>query len=121
MITVAEVASYLEQVAPLALAESWDNVGLLLGDAAAPVRRVMTCLTVTPETVAEAVREEARLIVSHHPILFRPARRWTTASAEGRMLLTLVQAGAAVYSPHTAFDNTTGGINDILCRRLGLT
>src|SRR5262249_8987582 len=54
-------------------------------------------------------------------ILFRPVQRLTTATAEGRMLLALARAGVAVYSPHTAFDNTRGGINDILARRLGLT
>src|SRR5439155_23559597 len=99
----------------------WDNVGLLLGDRAAPVRRVLTCLTVTPESAAEAVESEAQLIVTHHPILFRAVKRLTTATAEGRMLLALIRAGVAVYSPHTAFDNTCGGINEMLARRLGLT
>jgi dinuclear metal center YbgI/SA1388 family protein len=80
----------------------------------------MTCLTVTPVTAAEAVRERADLIVSHHPILFRGTKRITDATSEGAMLLDLIRAGIAVYSPHTAFDNTSGGINDILCRRLGL-
>jgi dinuclear metal center YbgI/SA1388 family protein len=120
MDTVATLAGFLQEFAPLELAEEWDNVGLLLGDAGAAVRRVMTCLTVTPASVAEAVREGAQLIVSHHPVLFRPSQKWTSATAEGRMLLTLVQAGVAVYSPHTAFDNAKGGINDILAQRLGL-
>jgi dinuclear metal center YbgI/SA1388 family protein len=80
----------------------------------------MTCLTVTPDSAAEAVAEGARLIVTHHPVLFRPTQRITADNPQGRMLLSLLQAGVAVYSPHTAFDNTTGGINDLLCRRLGL-
>src|SRR5215510_12523425 len=105
MLTVANVISALESIAPLSLAAEWDNVGLLLGDAAAPVERVMTCLTVTPDSVAEAIESQVHLIVSHHPIFFRPAKRLTTATAEGRMLLNLVQAGIAVYSAHTAFDN----------------
>jgi dinuclear metal center YbgI/SA1388 family protein len=121
MATVADFTQFLQTFAPLNLAEEWDNVGLLLGDPAAPVRRVMTCLSVTPEAVAEAVREQVQLIVSHHPVLFRPTQKWTAATAEGGMLLTLVQAGCAVYSPHTAFDNTPGGINDILAQRLGLS
>jgi dinuclear metal center YbgI/SA1388 family protein len=80
----------------------------------------MTCLTVTPESAAEAVESGAQLVVSHHPILFRGAKRLTDATPEGRTVLALARAGVAVYSPHTAFDNTAGGINDLLARRLGL-
>jgi dinuclear metal center YbgI/SA1388 family protein len=120
MLTVADVLDYLEALAPLELAADWDNVGLLLGDRAAPVQRVVTCLTVTPETAAEAVEADVQLLVSHHPILFRAVKRLTSATPEGRMLLTLTRAGVAVYSPHTAFDNAPGGINETLARRLGL-
>src|SRR5207302_2716000 len=99
----------------------WDNVGLLLGDPRADVRRVLTCLTVTPAVADEGVQSGAQLIVTHHPILFRGAKRLTTATAEGRAVLALAKAGVAVYSPHTAFDNTRGGINEQLATRLGLT
>jgi len=121
MITVANLVSALQSIAPLSLAAEWDNIGLLLGDAAGPVQRVMTCLSVTPESVAEAVEAGVQLIVSHHPILFRATKTLTTATPEGRMLLNLVQAGTAVYSPHTAFDNCAGGINDQLAQKLRLT
>jgi dinuclear metal center YbgI/SA1388 family protein len=110
----------MEQFAPLELAADWDNVGLLLGDLAAPVERLMTCLTVTPEVVAEAVAERVQCIITHHPMLFHAVKRLTAATSEGQMLLALIRAGVAVYSPHTAFDNTAGGINDALARRLGL-
>src|SRR5438309_11196096 len=114
MTTVADIVRVLEHWFPLALAAEWDNVGLLIGDLAQPAQRVMTCLTVTPDTAAEAIRENAHLIVSHHPVLFRPTKALTTASAEGTILLKLIRAGIAVYSPHTAFDNAAGGINDFL-------
>jgi dinuclear metal center YbgI/SA1388 family protein len=120
MLTVANVIDYLEQLAPTSLAADWDNVGLLLGDRAGVVQRVMTCLTVTPESAAEAVESAAQLIVTHHPVLFRPVKKLTTATPEGRTLLSLIQAGIAVYCAHTAFDNTQGGINDALAGRLGL-
>ena len=61
------------------------------------------------------------MIVSHHPILFRPIQKLTAASSEGRMLLELMRAGIAVYSAHTAYDNCRGGINDQLAKKLGLT
>jgi dinuclear metal center YbgI/SA1388 family protein len=121
MLTLAEVIDHLEQLAPPGLAADWDNVGLLLGDRASAAARLMTCLTVTPESAAEAVQRKADLIVTHHPILFKAARRLTADSREGRMLLGLARAGVAVYSPHTAFDNATGGINDLLARKLELT
>ena len=121
MLTVAAAVETLERIAPPALAADWDNVGLLLGEGAAEVRRIMTCLTVTPDSAAEAVAEGAQLVVTHHPILFRAVKRLTDATAEGRMLLSLARGGAAVYSPHTAFDDAPDGINDLLARRLGLT
>jgi dinuclear metal center YbgI/SA1388 family protein len=121
MPTVAEIAARLEEFAPAATAADWDNVGLLLGDPAAPVGRLMTCLTVTPDVAEEAVAEKADLIVSHHPILFRGAKQLTAGRGDGRVVLPLARAGVAVYSPHTAFDNCPGGINDVLCRRLGVT
>src|SRR3954462_10424258 len=120
MPTVAAVCAALDRFAPPALAADWDNVGLLLGDGAADVRQLLTCLTVTPAVVAEAVAEKAALIVTHHPALSRGAKRLSPATAEARLLWPLARAGVAVYSPHTAFDNTAGGINDALAGRLGL-
>jgi dinuclear metal center YbgI/SA1388 family protein len=120
MPTVAEVAAELETFAPSRLAADWDNVGLLVGDAAAKVQRMLTCLTIAPSVVAEAIDGGVNLIVTHHPILFRGIKRLTSSTTEGRMLLDLVGAGIAVYSPHTAFDNTAGGINDQLATRFGL-
>ena len=120
MPTVADLAAYLEAFAPTATAADWDNVGLLLGDPKSPVERVLTCLTLSPDVVEEAVAERASLIVSHHPILFRGAKQLVSSSGEGRVVWPLARAGIAVYSPHTAFDNCTGGINDILCQRLGI-
>jgi dinuclear metal center YbgI/SA1388 family protein len=121
MPTVADVVAFLEHFAPPTLAASWDNVGLLLGRRDVTVTRLMTCLTVTPDSATEAVAEGAQLVVSHHPILFRGAKQLNDASPEGRMILHLAGGGVAVFSPHTAFDNSTGGINDLLAGRLGLT
>ncbi len=117
---IAEISSFLDVFAPRRLAAEWDNVGLLFGDRTGLCERVMTCLTVTPESATEAIERRAELIVSHHPILFRPTKRLTTDSAEGAMLWRLARAGVAVYSPHTAFDNTAGGINARLAECLGL-
>ena len=121
MLTVADWVGHLEIFSPLGTAASWDNVGLLLGSRSAPCERVMTCLTVTPEVVAEAVAESVGLIVSHHPILFKGTKNLSDSSPEGRLLQPMLRAGIAVYSPHTAFDNCPGGINDGLAARFGLS
>ena len=120
MPNVADAIRFLEAFAPPTTAAAWDNVGLLLGSESGPCERVMTCLTVTPETVAEAVAERVDLIVSHHPILFKGAKSLAENTSEGRLLRPLLATGIAVYSPHTAFDNCPGGINDGLAARFGL-
>lgn len=118
--TVGDVILFLEDLAPTGLAEEWDNVGLLLGDSAGSVRAVMTCLTLTPDVAKEAIDRKAGLVISHHPILFRAVKRLTAETPEGEMLLALIRAGVAVYSPHTSFDNAAGGINQWLAERLEL-
>ena len=117
---IHEILSELEQQIPLSLAETWDNVGLLLGDAQAEATGIMTCLTLTDEVADEAIREGANLVITHHPILFKAVKRLTSETNEGRMLLKLVRAGVSVYSPHTAFDSARDGINQQIAEALGL-
>ncbi len=120
MVTVASIAAWLEEFAPARLAEDWDNVGLLVGDAQSQVTRVMTCLTITSQSADEAIATGAQLIVTHHPLPFRPLKRITADNPSGKLLLNLIRAGVAIYSPHTAFDSTLHGINQQLAAGLGL-
>ena len=121
MPTVGEVAQVLEQLAPLALAEEWDNVGLLVGDADWPADRVMTCLTVTPETVAEAIDGGAQLIVVAPPAAVSPGEVDHLGDAPSAgCCCKLIRNSIAVYSPHTAFDSASAGINQHLAIGLGL-
>lgn len=120
MASVADVVDVLKTIAPPELAEEWDNVGLLVGDDRIEVNAVMTCLTLTPDVAREAVQRGAGLVVSHHPILFRPVQRLTGDTAEGRMLLDLISAGVTVFSPHTSYDSAGEGINQQLAERLEL-
>ncbi len=117
---VNDVLSHLAIEAPLELAESWDNVGLLLGDRAANVSKLMTCLTVSESTVREAIAHEVQLVVSHHPIPFRPLQRIETSDPTGHCLWLLARAGISVYSPHTAWDNAPRGINQMLAEIIAL-
>ena len=121
---LSQLLTNLEKLAPLATAEKWDNVGLLLGGplsaAEFPITRVMTCLTLTEDVAEEAVAERADLIVTHHPILFKPVQRFTEAVVEQRIVMRLIRSGIAVYSAHTAYDNAATGINQQLAEGLGL-
>jgi dinuclear metal center YbgI/SA1388 family protein len=117
---VRDIINFLESFAPPALAEDWDNVGLLVGRRGKGVARVMTCLTVTEEVADEAAREKCDLIVSHHPLMFKAIQRITDDTPEGRVLLTLIRHEVDVYSPHTAFDSAGAGINQGLAEKLGL-
>lgn len=121
MTQIGDVCARLESMAPVRLAEDWDNVGLLLGDPQRPARRIMTCLSVSPESVEEAVEQQADLIVTHHPFPFRPLQRITTETTVGRLLWRLAGAGISVYSPHTAWDSAASGINQQLAAGIGLT
>ena len=120
MVKLAAICDFLETFAPKRLAEDWDNVGLLVGDASEDVARLMTCLTITPASAAEAIERNAQLIVVHHPLPFRPLKQITTGSTAGKLVWQLARAGIAVYSPHTAFDSAKAGINQRLAEGLGL-
>lgn len=117
---LSEIIDFMEAFAPTGLAEEWDNVGLLLGDQQAEVNRGLTCLTVTPEVIEEAIEKQARVLVAHHPFPFRPLKKITRDTIIGRMVHDLIRNDIAVYSPHTAFDSTRQGINQMIADKLGL-
>ncbi|MEM9701590.1 MAG: Nif3-like dinuclear metal center hexameric protein [Planctomycetota bacterium] len=118
--TVRDCVTLLERLAPPDLDEAWDNTGLLFGHPSAPVSSVTTCLTLTADVADEAIARGDGLIVSHHPVLFRPVQRLTADDPQAATLLKLAAASIAVFSPHCRWDNTAGGINDRLGTRFGL-
>ncbi|MBM4001087.1 MAG: Nif3-like dinuclear metal center hexameric protein [Planctomycetes bacterium] len=120
MTRIDDVRRFLERYAPARFAEDWDNVGLLVGRADRPVRSVMTCLTITRAVVDECVAARADLIVTHHPLPFQPLKRITDETVPGDLLLRIIEARVAVYSPHTAFDSAARGINQRLAESIGL-
>lgn len=120
-VTVVDLCEFMNHIAPLPLAETWDNVGLLLGRTNRPVKAVMTCLTLTEDVAQEAREQKVDLVITHHPVMFRPVKKLTDETSEGRTLLVLLESGVAVYSPHTAFDSAYSGINQQLAEASGLT
>ena len=126
-IPLVRVVALLEELAPLAYAEEWDNVGLLLEplgdrrDAAAPpsVRRAFFCIDLGEPVLEEAIALQADLVVAYHPPVFRPLLRLGTRAASERVVQRALRAGIAVYSPHTALDAAPGGVNDWLADGVG--
>lgn len=116
-----EILHFLSDFAPPELSEDWDNTGLLIGQKDDSVDAIMTCLTLTPDVAKEAVAKGASLVVTHHPILFRAVQKLTDETSEGRMLLSLIRSGVAVYSPHTSYDSAYEGVNRQLAASLNLT
>lgn len=119
--TVRQIAQFLEQWAPPSSAQSYDNVGLQVGDPEVEVRTALLALDMTPAVLEEAVSIGAALIVTHHPLLFRPLRRLTTEAFTANLALRLAAEGIALYSIHTNLDAASGGVSFALGRQLGLT
>lgn len=120
MPTAGEIEAALYELAPRALAADWDNVGLLAGRADREVRKILVSLDITETVAEEAERMGADLIVSHHPLIFHPARSVTDRDPAGRLLLRLVEAGLSAVCMHTNLDAARGGVNDALAAALGL-
>lgn len=118
--TVGQILELLNAIAPLELAEEWDNVGLLAGRADAKVDTVLCALDLSMEIIDEAKSGNAQLIVTHHPILFRGRKNLREDDAEGRMLCALVRYDLALIAMHTNYDNASPGVNDALARTLEL-
>ena len=120
MTTVQQIITLMEQLAPRSYAESWDNVGLMVGDRNAIVTGVLTTLDVTEEAISYAIEHDCNLIVSHHPLIFKGLKQLSCDTAQGRMINQLIQHNIAVYSAHTNLDIAPGGLNDMLANQLGL-
>lgn len=115
-----EIITVLETLAPRHLAESWDNVGLMVGSRQAEVQKVLCALDVNEEVVDEAIKEGANCIVSHHPFFFGAFKTLDLDSSKGKIIKKLIQNDIAVYSMHTNYDIAKGGLNDYLCELLKL-
>lgn len=121
--TLSQVIALLERLAPLELSEDWDNTGLLLeplGAAMRPIERAFLCIDLSETVLDEALERRADLLIAYHPPLFRGLKRLRARSPEERVLLRALDAGLAIYSPHTALDAAPGGVNDWLARGFGV-
>lgn len=115
MTTVRQVYEAMQAIAPLELAESWDNPGLLV-DCGGQMHRVLAALDITPEVVAEAAAKQCEMIVSHHPVIFDPLKKIGPQDVP----FQLVQAGISAICMHTNLDAAEGGVNEVLAGIFGM-
>ena len=115
-----EIIKILEAEFPPEGAYEWDNVGLLVGDNTAEISKILVSLDITEKTIAEAVDNGCQLILSHHPMMFSGIKRITSASSEGRILLSAIKNGLNIYAAHTNCDVAPKGINAYLADMLDI-
>lgn len=115
-----QVMKCIEAFAPTALAEKWDNVGLLVGDPQKEITGAVLCLDVTEAVYRECLEKKAQLCICHHPFLFTPTRRIDFSDPYSLLLGKFIQADIAVFAAHTNLDSCVGGVNDVLSHKLGL-
>ena len=113
-----QIEHTVARLAPVQTALSYDNVGLLIGDAQKEITRVLLALDVTPETVAEAADFGAQMILSHHPVIFNPYRRITPESYDTAAAMAVIRQDMAALCMHTNLDLARGGVNDALAQAL---
>ncbi len=117
---LTDVIGFLNQLCSPDLAEEWDNVGLQVGDPSAEINRILVCLDAEEIAIQEALRQEAQLIISHHPLIFRALKHLSPTEMTGRILFQAIKNDIAVVSAHTNLDRATDGLNDWLAERLGV-
>jgi dinuclear metal center YbgI/SA1388 family protein len=118
---VQDVIDHLEGIAPLAYAEDFDNVGLLVGHKTQKVTGVLVTLDTLEGVVDEAIAKHCNLIVSFHPIIFKGLKKLTGKSYVERVVIKAIKHDIAIFSMHTALDNAIQGVNNVICNQLGLT
>lgn len=119
--TVRLINKIVEDLCPPVMAEEWDNCGLQAGDPEAPVHSVLLALDLDGEVLTEARAKGAGLIITHHPLMLKGVRQIREDRPQGRLLAQIIRSGIAIYAAHTNLDSASGGVNDALARRLGLS
>jgi dinuclear metal center YbgI/SA1388 family protein len=118
---IQELTQYLEQIAPLSYQESYDNAGLIVGDARAEIQGVLICLDSTEAVIEEAIATGCNLVIAHHPIVFSGLKKITGKNYVERVIIKAIQNNIAIYAAHTNLDNVfQNGVNAKIGERLGL-
>lgn len=117
---ISDIIACIEQMAPLAYQESWDNSGVQVGDVNQEVKAVLLCVDITEATLDEAIERGANLIISHHPLIFKDIKKLTGRNYIERVIIKAIQHDIVLYSAHTNMDKCLGGVNFRIAQKLGL-
>ena len=120
MVHVSDILQFVETLAPRSMKMEWDNVGLLCGSKSTPVTRVLVALDPFEHVCKEAADWGAEVIVTHHPLIFKPLPNVTDGTTIGRGLMTLIKHDISAINAHTNLDQAPGGVNDVLAQKLAL-
>ena len=120
MTKIKEVVSFLEGIAPSSLQEGYDNAGLIVGDFNTDISGILVCLDSVEETIDEAIKCGANLIVAHHPIVFEGLKRFNGSNYVERTVIKAIQNNIAIYATHTNLDSVKGGVSWKIAEKLGL-
>lgn len=116
MVTVKNISDYIDSIAPYDEKCEWDNCGILIGDKDKEVNKIGFALDLTSEVLNDAIDKGVDLIVTHHPVIFRPQKSFL----KGNLAYDLAVSGISAISAHTSLDCANGGVNDVLCELLSI-
>ncbi len=117
----ADIVGIINKIAPVQLAEAWDNPGLQIGDPSAEVNSIWVALDPTPDVIDSAIKASCQLLVTHHPLIFKPLMSISAGNPHGASIQKAIRGGLSIVSLHTNYDIATGGLNDLLAGKIGLS
>ena len=120
ILKVKDIIGNLEKKYPKVNAENWDNVGLIVGKLNQEVRKVQLSLDATDKAIENAIKNGAELIITHHPMIFKPVKTITTMDNLGRKIIKLIENNRSLYAMHTNLDSSKDGLNDYILNLLGV-
>lgn len=120
MVRLIDLDNYIKKLAKSELAETWDNIGIIVGDKNQVIKRILICLDVTQHVVEEAIDKKIDLIISHHPLIFKGIKKLDFSNFKSKIIKSLILNDIAVIAAHTNLDAAQNGLNDYIALKLNL-
>ncbi len=117
---LSKIVSFFNEIAPGKLQEAYDNSGLLIGENDSEISKALISLDITTEVIEEAINKKCNLIIAHHPLIFKPIKKLTGSNLTEKLVIKVIKNDIAIYAIHTNLDNISGGVNDILAKKLNI-